>query len=183
MVGPGEQGLDSIEPTSIGDSSHLIASESKRSQNSFDNDTEDEAKVKAIDCSTAPKTDPNLNKAAHKIGVAVDDPETNDGEKEVEFDVVAIHGLCGQSRATWSARDPDSPEKTWLPDAFSWDSNIGRVILYGYDTDDVSIGCSTVGSVYREAVALLEGLSVLREPAAKVAFHTLSPANFSRSCN
>ncbi|KAK1961795.1 hypothetical protein LY78DRAFT_587957, partial [Colletotrichum sublineola] len=81
--------------------------------------------------------------------------------------VVAIHGLCGQSRATWSARDPDSPEKTWLPDAFSWDSNIGRVILYGHDTDDVSIGCSTVGSVYREAVALLERLSVLREPAAK----------------
>ncbi|KDN72016.1 hypothetical protein CSUB01_12205 [Colletotrichum sublineola] len=86
MVGPGEQSLDSTEPTSTGDSSHLIASDSKRSQNSFGNDTEDEAKVKAIDCSTAPKTDPNLNKAAHKIGVAVDDPGTNDGEKKVEFE-------------------------------------------------------------------------------------------------
>ncbi|KAK2055746.1 hypothetical protein LY76DRAFT_519793, partial [Colletotrichum caudatum] len=81
--------------------------------------------------------------------------------------VVAVHGLCGQSRATWSARDPDSPEKTWLADAFSLETNVGRVILYGYDTYEDSIGCSTIGGVYREAVALLEGLSALRDPAAK----------------
>lgn len=77
--------------------------------------------------------------------------------------VVAVHGIHGESRATWFQRPPNWAPSTWLPGAFSdATSKPGRVAFYGYDTSENSGRCYTLSGVYQEAEALLDELLSLR---------------------
>ncbi|KFY74185.1 hypothetical protein V499_05771 [Pseudogymnoascus sp. VKM F-103] len=93
--------------------------------------------------------------------VVADDEGAQDNNFHVEtdgdsYDVVAVHGLRGGRRSTWTKED--SSDDCWIQEAFPR----ARVLLYEYDTSEETGTCFTRRGVLDEAMRLLESLVRLR---------------------
>lgn len=75
--------------------------------------------------------------------------------------VVAIHGLHGDSKNTWTELDEET--EVWMQHAFKGISDKGvRVITFGYDPADDERSCYTLHGIYEMAEELLSRLLELR---------------------
>lgn len=75
--------------------------------------------------------------------------------------VVAIHGLHGHSKNTWTRLEEET--EVWLHNAFVGISNKGvRVITFGYDPTDEERSCYMLHGIYEMAEELLSSLLKLR---------------------
>jgi len=85
------------------------------------------------------------------------DPETEESVTiPTTLDVIAIHGLIGDSVATWKEGD-----KLWLRDFLPWSLPKARVLTFGYDGNSLFAG--PLSRIRQLATILLDNIKELRE--------------------
>ncbi|KAF7870354.1 hypothetical protein EAF04_004100 [Stromatinia cepivora] len=77
-----------------------------------------------------------------------------------EYDIVAVHGLGGDSKHTWGK---PLGEGTWFKEALFPNTNV-RIMTYNYDLEATSATIYTRKGIRDEASKLLKDLLKLREP-------------------
>ncbi|KAJ4244400.1 hypothetical protein NW762_014528 [Fusarium torreyae] len=98
----------------------------------------------------------------HRLGLEV---VKWDDKDYISYDIVAVHGLHGRSRAAWMENSHGGPYATWLDSHFSnLPSRVGRIMMYGYDPGDRSSKAWTSYGIFKEAEAFLEALAKFRRP-------------------
>ncbi|KAF8855271.1 hypothetical protein BDZ45DRAFT_507816 [Acephala macrosclerotiorum] len=85
---------------------------------------------------------------------------SEDGVQENAFDLVAVHGLYGDPRETWTA---DGESNTWLEKNVHETYPNSRVMTFGYSNEVSRKGIATRISIREKALQLLEELLELRK--------------------
>ncbi|KAJ8067220.1 hypothetical protein OCU04_004584 [Sclerotinia nivalis] len=94
-----------------------------------------------------------------KFGLMVNEASSS---TPAEYDIVAVHGLGGDSKHTWGKPLGDG---TWFKEALFPNTNV-RIMTYNYDLEATPGTIYTRKGILDEASKLLKNLLNLREPVA-----------------
>ncbi|KAF7920650.1 hypothetical protein BELL_0335g00130 [Botrytis elliptica] len=110
----------------------------------------------AVQCPSENVADTSVAASPKIFGLTISEASTT---TPAEYDIVAVHGLGGDSRYTWGK---PSGEGTWFKDALFPNTNV-RIMTYDYDLEGIAETIYTRKGILNEASKLLKSLVDLRK--------------------